>query len=63
MDPLVKLLKNKPEALKILGSAWDVLYIEGSSPDVGKRRENFFRLLLEKEFGLDVRNAPSTERG
>ncbi|MEM3149281.1 MAG: hypothetical protein QXQ21_10325 [Candidatus Jordarchaeales archaeon] len=63
MDPLIKLLKKKPEALKILGGAWEILYIERSAPDVGKRRENFLRLFFEKEFGLKVRAAPSTERG
>ncbi|MCX8171043.1 MAG: hypothetical protein N3E47_03585 [Candidatus Bathyarchaeota archaeon] len=55
-------MREKPQALKILGGAWEILYVEGSAPDVGKRRENFLRLFFEKEFGLKVR-APSTERG
>ncbi|MEM1687735.1 MAG: hypothetical protein QW456_11315 [Ignisphaera sp.] len=62
MDPLIKLLKEKPDVLKILCSAWDILYVEGHGPDVGKRRENLLRLIFEKELGLKVRVSSSTER-
>lgn len=63
VDPLIVHLKKNPDVLKILGTAWDILYVEGRALDVGKRRENFFKLLLEKEFGIKVWSAPSTERG
>ncbi|MEM1679560.1 MAG: hypothetical protein QXY26_08435 [Ignisphaera sp.] len=63
MDPLIKLLKEKPDALKILCSAWNILYIEGHGPDVGKRRENLLRMIFEKELGLKVDVSSSTERG
>ncbi|WP_342827481.1 ThaI family type II restriction endonuclease [Desulfurococcus sp.] len=46
----------------MLGRVWELLYIEGSAPDVGKRRENFIKLLLRYEFGLQVESAPDTER-
>lgn len=62
MDPLVRLFREKPETLEFLGRVWEILYLEGSSPDIGKRRENFIRTLLEKEFGLKVIPAPSMER-
>lgn len=62
-DPLIRLMRSKVEALRLLGSAWDVLYVEGSALDVGKRRENFLKLLLRKEFNVEVREAASTERG
>ncbi|MEM2619167.1 MAG: hypothetical protein QW356_06760 [Candidatus Hadarchaeales archaeon] len=62
MDPIIAILKGRPDALRILGNAWDIFYVEGRAPDVGKRRENFFKLFLEKEFGLKVRSAPSTKR-
>lgn len=61
-DPLINLLRGKPEVLKLLGRVWELLYIEGRSPDVGKRRENFVKLLLEYELGLEVESAPDTER-
>ncbi|MEM4920570.1 MAG: hypothetical protein QXO38_06160 [Candidatus Nezhaarchaeales archaeon] len=63
MDPIIAILKERLDALRILGSAWDIFYVEGRALDVGKRRENFFKLLLAKEFGLEIRSAPSTERG
>ncbi|MEM2189589.1 MAG: ThaI family type II restriction endonuclease [Nitrososphaerota archaeon] len=63
VDPIIAILKGRPGALRILGGAWDIFYVEGRALDVGKRRENFFKLLLAKEFGLEVRSAPSTERG
>jgi hypothetical protein len=62
-DPLVRFLKNKQDVLKLLGRVWDILYIEGSGPEVGKRRENFIREMLRREFGLQVNPAPSLERG
>jgi len=61
-DPLINLLKQKPQVLSLLGSIWDILYIEGKSPDVGKRRELVMRLILEAELGLKVTPAPDTER-
>lgn len=62
-DPLIRLLQQKPEALKLLGRVWDILYIEGRGPEVGKRRENFIKEMLRREFGLQVTSAPPMERG
>lgn len=62
MDPIIQLLKKNMMAVNILGRVWELLYIEGSSPDIGKKREHFIRLLLEKEFGLKIISAPSMER-
>ncbi|MEM1606451.1 MAG: hypothetical protein QXW41_09425 [Fervidicoccaceae archaeon] len=64
MDPLIKLLmeKKQNDVLKILCYAWDILYIEGRSPDVGKRRENLLRLILENELKLNVNVASSTQK-
>lgn len=65
VDPLISLLKQKKDVLKLFGRMWDALYIEygeKASPDIGKRREILFRLLLENELGLKVEKAPSTER-
>ncbi len=45
-----------------MGRLWEILYIEGSTPDVGKRREHIIRTLLEMEFGLKVIPAPPMER-
>jgi hypothetical protein len=63
-DPLIRLLKTKPDVLKLLGRVWDILYIEGRGPEVGKRRENFIIQLLRREFNLQI-NTPesSVERG
>lgn len=62
MDDIIRLLRSKPDVLDLLGRFWDILYIEGSSPDIGKRRELIIRVLLEVEFGLKVIPAPPTER-
>jgi len=62
IDLIIKVLKKKPEVLELLGRVWEMLYIEGSTPDIGKRRENFIRMFLKKEFGLEVTPAPSMER-
>ena len=62
MDYLIQLLKSRPEALELLGRLWEILYIEGSTPDIGKRREHIIRTLLEMEFGLKVIPAPPMER-
>ena len=61
-DPLIKLFKSKPSVLELLGRVWEILYIEGSTPDIGKRRENFVRELLKEEFGLQIKTAPPLER-
>jgi hypothetical protein len=61
-DPLIQLFRGKPEALTLLGRAWEVFYFEGNAPDVGKRRENFIIEMLREEFGLDVEQAPDTEK-
>jgi len=61
-DPLIRLLKSKPKVLKMLGRIWEVLYIEGSSPDIGKRREDIIKEILKEEFGLKVIQVPSTKR-
>jgi len=62
-DPLIRLLKTKPDVLKLLGRVWDILYIEGHGPEVGKRRENFIIQLLRREFNLQVNTPKSVERG
>ncbi|MEM0443917.1 MAG: hypothetical protein QXX19_08975 [Candidatus Caldarchaeum sp.] len=49
MDELIALLKSRLDVLKFLGRAWDLLYLESKSPDVGIRRENLIRLVLENE--------------
>jgi hypothetical protein len=41
---------------------WDVLYIEGSTPDIGIRRQHLLCIMLEEELGLKVTQAPSLER-
>jgi len=61
-DPLIQILKNKPEVLDLLGRIWEILYLEGSTPDIGKRREHVIRIMLEEEFGLKVNQAPPMER-
>jgi len=62
IDPLIRLFKQRLDAIELLGRVWELLYIEGSAPDIGKRRENFIKLLLRYEFGLEVESAPDTER-
>jgi len=62
VDLLIRLFKQRPDTLELLGRVWELLYIEGRAPDVGKRRENFIKLLLKYEFGLEVESAPDTER-
>lgn len=62
VDPLIKLFRQRIDTLELLGRVWELLYIEGNAPDVGKRRENFIKLLLRYEFGLEVESAPDTER-
>ncbi len=62
MDYVIQLLKSRPEILDLLGRLWEILYIEGSTPDIGKRREHVIRTLLETEFGLEVIPAPPMER-
>ncbi|MEM2727301.1 MAG: ThaI family type II restriction endonuclease [Archaeoglobaceae archaeon] len=62
MDKLIQILKNKLEALELLGRFWEMLYIEGSTPDIGKRRENIIRAFLEIELGVKVISAPPMER-
>jgi hypothetical protein len=37
-DPLVQLLKNRLDILILLGKMWDILYIEGSTPDIGIKK-------------------------
>ena len=61
-DPLIQILKNKPEVLDLLGRIWEILYLEGSTPDIGKRREHIIRVMLEEEFRLKVNQAPPIER-
>lgn len=60
-DPIIKLLEENPKSTELLGKAWEILYFEGKSPDVGKRRENFIVTMLKEEFGLKVEQAPDTE--
>jgi len=61
-DPLIQFLKSRPNVLELLGRIWEILYIEGSSPDIGKRRENVVQEALKEELGLKVNPAPSMER-
>ena len=61
-DIIIQLFENNREYLKLLGRAWEVLYFEGHSPDVGKRRENFIIQMLKKEFNLNIIQAADTER-
>lgn len=62
VDPLIQLLKSRPDILKLLGRIWEILYIEGSTPDIGKRREHVIRVMLKEEFGLRVNPAESMNR-
>jgi len=62
VDPLIQRIKEKPELVRLLEKAWGIFYFEGSGPDIGIRRENFFRVALEEELGLNVKEAPSLER-
>lgn len=62
VDPLIQLFKNNPTVLELLGKLWEALYVEGSTPDIGKRREHIIRTMLEEEFGLRVIEAPPMER-
>ncbi|MHA1506435.1 MAG: hypothetical protein ACTSR0_04510 [Candidatus Asgardarchaeia archaeon] len=62
MDPIIKLLRKRLDVLNLLGKVWEILYIEGSTPDIGKRRENFIKMLLKEELMLKVIPAPSMER-
>jgi hypothetical protein len=61
-DPLIRILKDKPDILKLLGRIWDLLYVESTSPDVGIRRENVIKEMLREELGLEIASASSTER-
>jgi len=61
-DVIIQLFEKKRDALDLLGKAWEILYFEGNSPDVGKRRENFIIEMLREEFGLNVEQAPDTEK-
>ena len=62
VDPLIRILKERYEVLELLGRVWELLYIEGRAPDVGKRRENFIKLLFKYELNLEIISAPDTER-
>lgn len=60
-DPLIQIFNNNRSLLELLGRVWELLYIEGSSPEIGKRRENFIIMMLKYELKLDVERAPPTE--
>ena len=62
VDYIIQLLKSRPETLELFGRLWEILYIEGSTPNIGKRREPVIRTLLEIEFELKVIPAPPMER-
>jgi hypothetical protein len=53
-------MKQSPDFLNLIGRMWSVFNIEGTTPDVGKRRENFVRIALEKELGFKLQR-PETE--
>lgn len=55
-------MKSNKRFLELLEAAWGLFYFEGSSPDVGLRRQNFIRMALEKELGLEVEEAQPLER-
>ena len=57
MDPLIRLLRSKPDLVRLLGQMWDVLYIEGSTPDIGIRRQHLLCIMLEEELKLKVAKA------
>jgi len=62
MDPLIRLLRSKPDLVRLLGQMWDVLYIEGSTPDIGIRRQHLLCIMLEEELKLKVARASPLER-
>jgi len=61
-DPIITLFENRKDLVILLGRVWQLLYFEGSSPDVGKRRENFIVTMLRYDFNLQVEQAPDTEK-
>jgi hypothetical protein len=61
-DPLIQLLKNRLDILILLGKMWDILYMEGSTPDIGIRRQHLIRIMLEEELGLKVTQSAPLER-
>lgn len=63
IDPLIQILRERPGVLELLGRIWEILYIEGSTPDVGTRRQNVIQAMLREELGLEVKPSPSMERG
>ena len=61
IDPLIQILRERPGVLELLGRIWEILYIEGSTPDVGTRRQNVIQAMLREELGLEVKPSPSIE--
>lgn len=61
-DPIINLFENRKDLIILLGRVWQLLYFEGRSPDVGKRRENFIVTMLIYDFNLQVEQAPDTEK-
>jgi len=61
-DPLIRRIKKKPDFIRLLEKAWGIFYFEGSGPDIGIRRESFFKEALKEELGLKIREAPTLER-
>lgn len=49
---IINKICNKPEFLELVERVWNIIYIEGSSPDIGRRRENFVKLALKYALGL-----------
>lgn len=55
---IIQLFKENPDVLELLGRFWEILYIEGSSPDIGRRRQNVIEILLEQELNLKTESSP-----
>ena len=51
---IIQKISSKPAFAELIAKAWYVLAIEGSTPDIGRRRENFVRLALKYDMGLEI---------
>ena len=58
-DPLIGILKEHSDALRVFALMWDLGYVDGRAPDAGSRRKTLFKLLLKYELGLKIEDAPS----
>lgn len=53
-DAIIQKIGSDPAFVGLIARAWYVLAIEGSTPDIGRRRENLVRLALRNELHLQV---------